>query len=148
MQGFGQPCARRPAAQVPLKRVNQVYVIATSTKVDMSGVEADHLEDGYFKAAEKPRGEKKGEEDFFKAEAEDKPKVGLDSCGRELLPLDWKMLLQADWVRWGPFSRPRAEVKPKLGLSLLIAAAASLGKYLGGLSMCRGGHSWGHISDP
>ena len=71
----GQPCARCPAAQVPLKRVNQVYVIATSTKVDVSEVEAGHLEDGYFKAAEKPRGEKKGEEAFFKAEAEDKPKV-------------------------------------------------------------------------
>ena len=62
-------------AQVPLKRVNQAYVIATSTKVDLAGVECEHLEDSHFKAAEKKAEKKKDGDDFFKAEAEDKPKV-------------------------------------------------------------------------
>ncbi|OAL54429.1 60S ribosomal protein-like protein L6 [Pyrenochaeta sp. DS3sAY3a] len=53
---------------VPLRRVNARYVIATSTKVDLKGVDAKVLEkvseDGYFtkdKAARKP-----GEDSFFK----------------------------------------------------------------------------------
>jgi large subunit ribosomal protein L6e len=62
-------------AQVPLKRVNQAYVIATSTKIDIAGVEAGHLEDGAFKAAEKKAEKKKDGDAFFKDEAEDKPKV-------------------------------------------------------------------------
>lgn len=53
---------------VPLRRVNARYVIATSTKVDLKGVDEKVLgkasEDGYFtkdKAARKP-----GEDSFFK----------------------------------------------------------------------------------
>jgi len=53
---------------VPLRRVNARYVIATSTKVDIKGVDEKVLgkasEDGYFtkdKAARKP-----GEDSFFK----------------------------------------------------------------------------------
>jgi large subunit ribosomal protein L6e len=61
--------------QVPLKRVNQAYVIATSTKVDVSGVDISKFDDGYFKAAEKPR-EKKGEDEFFKAAESEEKKVG------------------------------------------------------------------------
>ncbi|EEF37645.1 60S ribosomal protein L6 [Ricinus communis] len=56
---------------VPLRRVNQSYVIATSTKVDISGVNADKFDDKYFaKQAEKRK--KKGEGEFFEAEKEEK----------------------------------------------------------------------------
>ncbi|CAM9375331.1 unnamed protein product [Chrysoparadoxa australica] len=51
---------------VPLRRVNQAYVIATSTKVDVSGVKVDHIDDGYFARVEVA---KSGEEEFFAAGA-------------------------------------------------------------------------------
>ncbi|KAF8090464.1 hypothetical protein N665_0476s0040, partial [Sinapis alba] len=55
---------------VPLRRVNQSYVIGTSTKVDISGVSLDKFDDKYFgKVAEK---NKKGEGEFFEAEKEEK----------------------------------------------------------------------------
>ena len=54
---------------VPLRRVNQSYVIATSTKVDISGVNVDKFDDTYFaKLAEKKK--KKGEGEFFETEKE------------------------------------------------------------------------------
>lgn len=54
---------------VPLRRVNQSYVIGTSTKVDISGVNVDKFDDKYFaKAVEKKK--KKGEGEFFEAEKE------------------------------------------------------------------------------
>ncbi|KAM5558968.1 large ribosomal subunit protein eL6z-like [Rosa sericea] len=56
---------------VPLRRVNQSYVIGTSTKVDISGVNVEKFDDKYFgKAVEKKK--KKGEGEFFEAEKEDK----------------------------------------------------------------------------
>uniref|UniRef100_A0A7C8YCZ3 Large ribosomal subunit protein uL6 N-terminal domain-containing protein n=1 Tax=Opuntia streptacantha TaxID=393608 RepID=A0A7C8YCZ3_OPUST len=52
---------------VPLRRVNQAYVIGTSTKVDISGVNVEKFDDKYFgKKAEKKQ--KKGEGEFFEAE--------------------------------------------------------------------------------
>ncbi|WRX24946.1 Large ribosomal subunit protein eL6 - like 2 [Theobroma cacao] len=62
---------------VPLRRVNQSYVIATSTKVDISGVNVEKFDDKYFaKEAEKKK--KKGEGEFFEAEKEDKKKLPDD----------------------------------------------------------------------
>uniref|UniRef100_A0A251T9K0 60S ribosomal protein L6 n=2 Tax=Helianthus annuus TaxID=4232 RepID=A0A251T9K0_HELAN len=56
---------------VPLRRVNQSYVIATSTKVDISGVNVEKFDDKYFgKKVEKKK--KKGEGEFFEAEKEEK----------------------------------------------------------------------------
>ncbi|XP_050238752.1 60S ribosomal protein L6-1-like [Mercurialis annua] len=56
---------------VPLRRVNQSYVIGTSTKVDISGVNADKFDDKYFaKQAEKKK--KKGEGEFFDSNKEEK----------------------------------------------------------------------------
>ncbi|PKA60363.1 60S ribosomal protein L6 [Apostasia shenzhenica] len=56
---------------VPLRRVNQVYVIATSTKVDISGVNVDKFDDRYF-MKEKQRKKKKTEGEFFEADKEEK----------------------------------------------------------------------------
>ncbi|KAF7824513.1 60S ribosomal protein l6-like [Senna tora] len=56
---------------VPLRRVCQSYVIGTSTKVDVSGVNVDKFDDKYFaKPAEKKK--KKTEGEFFEAEKEEK----------------------------------------------------------------------------
>lgn len=53
---------------VPLRRVNSRYVIATSTKVDISGIESSVVEkvggDAYF--AREKKSKAKGEEAFFK----------------------------------------------------------------------------------
>ena len=57
---------------VPLRRVNQAYVIGTSTKVDISGVNVDKFDDKYF-AKKVDKKQKKGEGEFFEAEK----KVGL-----------------------------------------------------------------------
>eukprot|EP00262_Sarcandra_glabra_P017567 TRINITY_DN6052_c0_g1_i1.p1 TRINITY_DN6052_c0_g1~~TRINITY_DN6052_c0_g1_i1.p1 ORF type:complete len:255 (+),score=52.16 TRINITY_DN6052_c0_g1_i1:110-766(+) len=56
---------------VPLRRVNQAYVIATSTKVDISGVDVEKFGDKYF-AKEAVKKNKKGEGEFFEAEEEEK----------------------------------------------------------------------------
>ncbi len=63
---------------VPLRRVNARYVIATSSKVDLSGVDDGTVDkvakEGYF-AREKSTKGKKGEEEFF-AQGE-KPEVQI-----------------------------------------------------------------------
>ncbi|KAH7512421.1 large ribosomal subunit protein eL6y [Ziziphus jujuba] len=56
---------------VPLRRVNQSYVIATSTKVDISGVNVEKFDDKYF-AKEVEKKKTKGEGQFFEAEKEEK----------------------------------------------------------------------------
>lgn len=48
---------------VPLRRVNQAYVIATSAKVDISGVALPEIDDSYF--AREKSSNKKDEEQFF-----------------------------------------------------------------------------------
>lgn len=49
--------------------MNQTYVIGTSTKVDISGVNVDKFDDKYF-AKEVERKKKKGENEFFESEKE------------------------------------------------------------------------------
>merc|ERR1712232_1320424 len=52
---------------VPLRRVNQVYVIATSTKVDVSGVDVSKIDDSFFAKEKAAKAKKEGDE-FFKSE--------------------------------------------------------------------------------
>ncbi|KAL5216481.1 hypothetical protein ABZP36_007882 [Zizania latifolia] len=54
---------------VPIRRVNQAYVIATSTKVDVSGVNVDKIDDKYF-ARDKKKKAKKTEGELFETEKE------------------------------------------------------------------------------
>jgi len=57
---------------VPLRRVNQTYVIATSTKVDVSSVNVSKFTDAYFKREVEKK--KKSESQFFEAEKETEEK--------------------------------------------------------------------------
>lgn len=57
---------------VPLRRVNQAYVIATSTKVDVSKVVVDTFDDAYFKSTERKERKARGEEGFFEEEQKKK----------------------------------------------------------------------------
>ena len=54
---------------VPLRRVNQSYVIATSTKVEISGVNTEKFDDKYF-SKEVQKKKTKSEGEFFEAEKE------------------------------------------------------------------------------
>ncbi|KAG7036570.1 60S ribosomal protein L6 [Cucurbita argyrosperma subsp. argyrosperma] len=62
---------------VPLRRVNQSYVIATSTKVDIAGVNVEKFDDKYFSKEVKMK-KKKGEGEFFEAEKEEKSSLPQD----------------------------------------------------------------------
>jgi len=53
---------------VPLRRMNQIYVIATSTKLDLSSAKVDHLNDKFFKRVRK--GKKNAENDIFDSKKE------------------------------------------------------------------------------
>jgi len=56
---------------VPLRRVNQSYVIATSTRVDISGVKVDEkFNDAYFKTAKPKHDNKKTEDKLMSTDAE------------------------------------------------------------------------------
>lgn len=63
---------------VPLRRVNQRYVIATSTKLDVSKVDVSKINDAYFARVESAN--KEGEEEFF---ANDAPKPAIVSDQRK-----------------------------------------------------------------
>ncbi|CAK9209479.1 unnamed protein product [Sphagnum troendelagicum] len=76
---------------VPLKRVNQAYVIATSTKVDIAVLDIAKYSDGYFKREVTKT--KKGESQFFEAEKEEEkslPQEKIDdqkAIDAKLMPL-------------------------------------------------------------
>uniref|UniRef100_A0A6U6YMG6 60S ribosomal protein L6 n=1 Tax=Alexandrium andersonii TaxID=327968 RepID=A0A6U6YMG6_9DINO len=58
---------------IPLRRVNQRYCIATSTKLDLKGADCSSITDTYFKKEEdKKKQKKKSEGGFFAPETEKK----------------------------------------------------------------------------
>lgn len=63
---------------VPLRRVNQSYVIATSTKVDLKGVDVKSINDEYFSRSKDEK--KEAEEEFFMGDA---PKAAVVSDQRK-----------------------------------------------------------------
>ena len=79
---------------VPLKRVNQAYVIATSTHVDVASVKVpEHVNDAYFAKDKKPK-EKKSEADFLAQKEkkapkplDEKRKVDQKAVDSQLLPI-------------------------------------------------------------
>ena len=53
---------------VPLRRLNQAYCIATSTKVDLTGVEASNINDSYFNKTKKESKKVEGKTFFRRVE--------------------------------------------------------------------------------
>jgi large subunit ribosomal protein L6e len=64
---------------VPLRRINQAYVIATSTKIDVSKVDVSKIDDAYFGRTKDPA-KAEGEGDFFEGDA---PKAAIVSDQRK-----------------------------------------------------------------
>merc|ERR1712032_48502 len=50
---------------VPMRRVNQAYVIATETKIDISSVNVSKYDDSYFKGAKEETGKKELSADYL-----------------------------------------------------------------------------------
>merc|ERR1711933_335537 len=58
----------------PMRRINQNYLLATQTSIDVSGVKIpDTVNDDYFKRAKAPKGKKDGGDIFTSKKEEYKP---------------------------------------------------------------------------
>ena len=76
---------------VPLRRVNPAYVIATSTKLDISSVKGlDAITDEYFSRKNDPK--KEGEDAFFYAGDAIKPAVVSDQRKADQKKIDDPLL--------------------------------------------------------
>ncbi|KAL4985815.1 ribosomal protein L6e-domain-containing protein [Aspergillus falconensis] len=79
---------------VPLRRVNARYVIATSTRIDISGVDSQTIEKvsapGYF--TKEKKNEKKNEEAFFKQGEKPEKKVVASARASDQKAVDQSIL--------------------------------------------------------
>jgi large subunit ribosomal protein L6e len=75
---------------VPLRRVNQAYVIATSTKLDITSVDVTKYADAYFKREVTKK--KKGESEFFEAEKESEAKTLPEERKEDQKAIDAKLI--------------------------------------------------------
>jgi large subunit ribosomal protein L6e len=74
---------------VPIRRVNQAYVIATSTKIDVSSVDVSSITDEYFARQKVKKGD--AEEEFFKGDAP-KPAVVSETRKADQQKIDGALL--------------------------------------------------------
>jgi large subunit ribosomal protein L6e len=88
---------------VPLRRVNQAYVIATSTKLDIATVKVpEHINDTYFRKTKEAKAQK-SEADFLNEKKEKKElpaarKADQKTVDSQLLPLVKKTPLLAGYL--------------------------------------------------
>ena len=82
--------------QVPLRRVNQAYVIATSTKIDIGSMDSSKLADKNFTATTLKKS-KQSQEDFFGKDAEPQKKVIAWSLECGLLVVCLQRQLTVQW---------------------------------------------------
>lgn len=80
---------------VPVRRVNQAYVIATSTKVKLPALSLDKFDDKYFKPLEAKK-TKKGEEEFFETQAKKEPLAAAYVANQKALDAALLPALSAD----------------------------------------------------
>ena len=76
---------------VPVKRLNQRYAIATSTKVDVSKVDCKAFDDKYFKKPAKDRSAK-SEEGFFAAPTARKELPAEYVAANKALDTSWRFI--------------------------------------------------------
>lgn len=55
---------------VPLRRINQAYVIPTTTKADLTGVDASKIDDAFFARKKAAHPKKTEESNFFRGQVE------------------------------------------------------------------------------
>merc|ERR1712216_537525 len=75
---------------VPIRRVNPAYVIATSTKIDVSGVDVSAINDAYF-ARDKDAKKSDDEEEIFMGDAP-KPAIVSDKRKADQTNLDASLM--------------------------------------------------------
>lgn len=80
---------------VPLRRVSQTYVIATSTRVDVSNVDVSDINDEYF--ARDKVSSSESEEQFFKGDAP-KPAIVTDKRKADQKRIDAALLKSVEAV--------------------------------------------------